>query len=156
MGDASYSFDVNLQLSDNAAAYTTDGYTQVNGADAVLDLGGNQSVTPAQQARMHAMCVIDVTAIDIASGDEVYRLKILGCNSSAFSSNVVSLAEITLGDGSTLVPNTQKDSVVGRYELPFVTEQANTKFQYVKMYVDVNGSSTSISFSAFVAVLPEP
>lgn len=156
MGDRSYSFDINLLLSDNAAAYTADGYTQVGGADAVLDLGGNQGVTPLQQARIDAMCIIDVTAIDIASTDELYRLKIMGCNISSFASNVVELASMQLGDGSTMVPNTQKDSVVGRYELPFCTEQANLKYEFIKMYVDVGGTSPSIAFQAFVAVLPEP
>lgn len=154
-GDRAYSFDANLLLSDNAAAYTADGYSQVAGADAVLDLGGNQGTTPLQQARIDAMCVIDVTAIDIASGNETYVLRILGCNLSSFASGVVELAAITLGKGASLVPATQADSVVGRYELPFCTEQANAKYQYVKMYVDTGGTSPSISFQAFVAVLPE-
>lgn len=156
MGDRSYSFDANLILSDNAAAYTADGYAQVGGADAILDLGGNQGTSPTQQARIDAACVIDVTAIDIASGNETYVLRMLGCNTSGFASNVVELAAITLGKGASLIPATQKDSVVGRYELLFATEQANTKFQYLKMYVDVGGTTPSISFQAFVSVLPEP
>lgn len=156
MGDRTYSFDINLLLSDNAAAYTADGYTQVSGADAVLDLGGNQGTTPTQQARMDAMCVIDVTAIDIASGNETYVLRILGCNTSGFASAVRELAAITLGKGSALVPATQADSIIGRYELPFATEQANVKYEFLKMYVDVGGTTPSIAFQAFVAVLPEP
>lgn len=156
MGDRSYNFDVELQLSDNAAAYTADGYSQKGGAMAVIDFGGNQGTSPVQQARIDAMCIIDVTAIDIASTDEVYRLKILGSNDPAFASGVRSLAEMTLGDGSTMVPNTQADSGVGRYELPFCTEQDDTKYQYVALYVDVAGSTTSIAFHAFVSVLPYP
>lgn len=156
MGDRTYSFDVNLLLSDNAAAYTADGYAQVGGADAVLDLGGNQGVTPTQQARIDAMCVIDVTAIDIASNDETYVLRILGCNTAGFASAVRELAAITLGKGSVLVPATQSNGIVGRYELPFCTEQVNTKYEFVKLYVDVGGTTPSIAFQAFVAVLPEP
>lgn len=153
-GDRTYSFDANMVLSDNAAAYTADGYTQVGGADAVIDLGGNQSVTPVQQARIDAMCVIDVTAITV-SGTQLHRLQIMGCNNSNFASGVVELASIMLGKGSSMTPNTQADSVVGRYELPFTNEQANTKYQYIKMYMD-GANSPSISFYAFVAVLPEP
>lgn len=155
MGDRTYSFDVNLQLSDNAAAYTVDGYSQVGGADKVLDLGGNQAVTPTQQARIDAMCIIDVTAIDIASNDEVYRLKILGCNTAGFASGVAELAEICFGKGSVQVPATQSDATTGRIELPFCTERFNTKYQFVKLYIDVSGTTPSISFLAFVAVLPE-
>jgi hypothetical protein len=156
MGDRTYSFDANLQLSDNAAAYTADGYAQVGGADALLDLGGNQGTTPTQQARIDAVAVIDVTAIDVASGNETYVLRILGCNTAAFASNVVELAAITLGKGASLIPATQKDSVVGRYELPFCTEQANNKYEFAKLFVDVGGTTPSIAFQAFVAVLMEP
>lgn len=156
MGDRTYSFDANLLLSDNAAPYTVDGYSQVGGADAILDMGGNQNVTPAQQARIDAVLVIDVTAIDIASGDETYRLKVLGCNDPAFGANVVQLGELCLGKGASLVPATQKDSVVGRYELLFSTEQANVKYEWVKFFIDVGGTTPSISLQAFVAVLPEP
>lgn len=156
MGDRSYSFDANLVLSDNAAAYTADGYAQVGGADAVLDLGGNQGVTPAQQARIDAVAVIDITAIDLTSSNETYVFRMLGCNTAAFASNVVELASITLGKGASLVPATQKDSVVGQYELFFCTEQASLKYQFVKLYNDVGGTTPSISFSAYVAVLPEP
>lgn len=156
MGDRTYSFDANLLLADNAAAYTVDGYSQVGGADGILDLGGNQNVTPAQQARIDAVLVIDVTAIDIASGDETYRLKVLACNDPAFASSVVQVGELCLGKGSALIPATQKDSVIGRYELLFCTEQANVKYEWVKFFIDVGGTTPSISLQAFVAVLPEP
>lgn len=155
MGDRTYSFDINLLLSDNAAAYTVDGYAQVGGADAILDLGGNQGVTPAQQARMDAACVIDVTAIDVASGDELYRLKLLGANAATFLAPR-GLGEMTLGKGTAKVPSSTLDDGTGRYELMFATEQANTKYQFFKLYVDVAGTTPSISFQAFVAVLPEP
>ena len=156
MGDRTYSFDANLLLSDNAAAYVADGYTQVGGADAVLDLGGNQGVSPLQQARIDAVCVIDVTAIDVASGNETYSLRVLGCNSSGFASNVAELAAITIGKGSALVPTTQSDATTGRIELPFCTERFNQKYEFVKLYVDVGGTTPSINLLAFVAVLPEP
>lgn len=153
MGDRTYSFDANLQLSDNAAAYTADGYAQVAGADAILDLGGNQGVTPAQQARIDAMLVIDVTAIDVASADEVYRIKVLGGNLATMLATRV-LAEMTLGKGTAKVPSSTLDDATGRYELPFCTEQDDVKYEFVKLYIDVAGTTPSISFQAFVAVLP--
>lgn len=155
MGDRTYSFDINAVLSDGATAQTADGFMQNAAADGIMDLGGRQSTTPAQQARIDAMLVIDVTAIDIASGDERYRFKLLGCNSSAFASGVTELCSIELGKGSAGVPTTQGDSVVGRYEVGFTNEQANTKFEFIKLFMDVGGTTPSITAKAFVAVLPE-
>lgn len=156
MNSRSYSFDANMLLSDGAAAVSASGYAQVGGVDALLDLGGRQGVTPAQQARIDAMLVIDVSAIDITSTDERYRLKVMGCNASNFSANVVELASIGLGKGSAGTPNTQADSAVGRYELPFTNEQNGTPYEFIKLYVEETGTTPSITFTAFVAVLPEP
>lgn len=156
-GDRAYSFDINLQLSDGIAAIVADGYAQVGGADGLIDLGGNQAVTPRQQARVDAYCVIDVTAIDISSTDELYFLKVMGSNDSTFAApNVITLAAIQLGTGANMVPATQLNSVVGRYEIGFTNEQANVKYQYIKLFVDTAGTSPSITFKAFVAVEPEP
>lgn len=157
MGDRNYSFDANLLLADGVAAITVDGYSQNAGADGIIDFGGNQSVTPAQQARIDCMLVIDVQALEIDSSNELYRLKVLGCNVSSFASGVKVLSEMTLGKGSAKVPTTGADDTPGRYELPFCTEQDDVKYQYVKLYVDVAGTIvTGIDFTAFVAVLPEP
>lgn len=156
MGDRTYSFDINLVLSDNSVAYTATGYAQANGADAVLDLGGNQNVTPVQQARMDGMLVVDVTAITLGTAN-LHRLLLVGSNDPNFGAgNVVSLAGIELGKGTALDVTNGKDSVVGRYEVPFCTEQANVKYEYVKLQNSISGATASISYSAFVAVLPEP
>jgi hypothetical protein len=155
MGDRTYSFDANLLLADGAAAITADGYTQVASSTATLNLGGNQSTTPTQQARLDAVAVIEVSAIDIASTNEIYRIKILGSNDVDWGSgNIVELAALELGYGAARVPATLKDSVVGEYELFFSTEQAGTKYQYIRQYVDVSGTSPSITHKSYVAVLP--
>jgi len=156
MGDRSYSFDANLLLADGAAAQTASGYAQVGGADGILDLGGNQGVTPKQQARIDAVLVGMISAIDISSGNETYKLKMLGCNAANFAANVQCLASLELGKGASLVPATQVDAAPGMFELPFSTEQFNTKYEYVKLYLELGGTSPSIQLQAYVAVLPEP
>lgn len=157
MGDRTYSFDANLQLSDGSAANTASGFAQVGGVDAILDLGGNQGVTPTQQARMDGVVVIDVNALDIASGDERYTFKLLGSNDSNFGvGNVAELAGLSIGKGTSGTPATLTDGVVGRYELLFCSEQASVKYQYVKLYVSIAGTTPTITFIAFIAVLPEP
>lgn len=154
--DRTYSFDANLQFSDNAAAYTANGYLQSGGADGVIDLGGNQGTSPTQQARIDAMAIFDVTAIDIASANERYTFKILLCNDPAFASSVFEAAAITLGKGSAGTPTTLGDSVIGRYELGFTNQVAGTIYEYMKVYLIVAGTTPSISVLGFVAVLPEP
>lgn len=155
-GDRTYSFDANMLLSDGAAAYTASGYAQNGGIDGILDLGGNQGVTPLQQARMDAVLVMDITAIDIASGNETYKLKVMGSNTAAFLTATANLSSIELGKGASLVPATQSDSVVGRVEQLFTTERTNTKYEFIKLYNELGGTTPSITYTAFVAVLPEP
>lgn len=162
MGDRTYSFDANLLLSDNAAAYTATGFAQVAGADGIIDLGGNQGVTPAQQARMDGMLVIDVTALDGTTTDEAYRLLLLGSLVSAFTAGTIQvLAEIELAGGvlSVLGPGAAgvtKTATAGRYEVPFSSEQNNVKYEFGKLFHVLTGTTPSISYQAFVAVLPEP
>lgn len=155
-GDRTYSFDINLLLSDNAAAYTATGFSQVGGADAILDLGGNQGVTPTQQARLDAVVVIDITAIDVSSGNETYKIKVIGSNTAAFATATANLSGYELGKGTSLLPATQSDTIVGRLELLFTTERFNTKYEFIKLYNEIGGTTPSISYQAFAAVLPEP
>lgn len=153
--DRTYSFDANNVLSDNAAAYTANGYLQAGGTQAILDLGGNQGTSPAQQARIDAMCIFDVTAIDVASTNERYRLLVLVSNDPAMA-NSHCAAALELGDGPTGTPATQEDSVIGRYEIGFTNQVAGTIYQYVSVYLIVSGTTPSISILSFIAVLPEP
>ena len=161
MGDRTYSFDANLQLSDGAT-YTATGFAQVGGVNAIIDLGGNQSVTPVQQARMDAVCVLDITALDAVTTDEAYRFILLGSNSAAFAAGTIQcLGELELAAGVLSVlgsgaAGTQITSTTGRYELLFATEQDDTKYQYIKLYMVLSGTTPSVTLSAFVAVLPEP
>lgn len=168
-GDRTYTPDANNILADNAAALTATGFAQAGGADGVVDLGGNQGVTVTlpsiadvssitpQQARIDAVLVVDVTAIDIASGNEVYNLILEGSNDPAWPAGSGQvLAAMQLGKGASRAGSVLKDSVIGRYELLFTNEQANVKYQYAKLYVVAGGTTPSIAFFAFIAVLGEP
>lgn len=155
--DRTYSFDANLLLADNAVAYTASGPSQVGGAAVVLDMGGNQGASPAQQARIDAVAVVDVTALKISSGNETYKLLINGSNDPNFgAANVVNLGAIELNAaGSDDAPNSMT-SVTGRYEIMFAMQVAGTNYEFLQMYLVLGGTTPSINISAFVAVLPEP
>jgi hypothetical protein len=173
-GDRTYSFDANMALSDGAAAITATGYAQYGGADGIVDLGGNQNVTitlpsiadvssiTPQQPRIDAVCVLDVTAVT-TTGTASEKVIIVGSNDPAFgaTSGTFQLGMMEFGAAASLDQVNGKvtaapNSVGGsRYEIPFTNEQNNVKYQYAKVYV-VIANSGSITFKAFVAVLPEP
>lgn len=165
-----YSFDANMLLSDNAAAYTASGYAQVGGADGVVDLGGNQGVTIAlpaiddtptytpQQARIDGYLIVDVTAIDISSGNETYQLDLMVSNDPAFAAgSPVCAGGIQLGKGASLRGAVaQKDSVIGRVEIGFTNNISGLLYQYAKLFVTAGGTTPSINILSFIAVTPEP
>jgi hypothetical protein len=172
-GDRTYSFDANMGLSDGVASYSANGYAQYAGADGIVDLGGNQGITitlpsiadvttiTPQQARIDAVCVIDVTAVTV-SGTALSKLILVGSNDPSFGANKVTQlgmmefgAAAALEQTNGLVTGTPPAVGGSRYEIPFTNEQNNVKYQYVKLFM-VFSNSGAITFKAFVAVLPEP
>ena len=154
--DRTYSFDANLLLSDNAAAYTASGFAQVGGQNAILDLGGNQGTSPVELARVDCVAVIDATAFDITSGNETYKMIALVSNDPNFGSGNVAMAgEIEIGKGTSLDGIDMADSVIGRYELMFSNQLAGQIYEYVALYLSIGGTTPSLNISAFLAVLPE-
>jgi hypothetical protein len=154
--DRTYTPDINLFFSDNAAAYTANGYTQVAAAQSIWDSGGNQGTSPTQQARIDAVAVCDVTALNIATGDEYYKIRVVGSTDPAFGAgNVVCLGGIDLAAANTNDIVNAKAAVIGRYEIMFSTNVAGALYEYVAVYVIVGGTGPSISIEGFFAVLPE-
>ncbi len=173
-GDRTYSVDANMFLSDGVAAVSATGYAQYAGADGIIDLGGNQNVTitlpsiadvtsiTPQQARIDAMLVVDVTAVT-TTGTASEKLILVGSNDPAFgaTSGSFQLGMMEFGAAASLDQVNGKATgtppAIGgsRYEIPFNIEKNNVKYEYLKLYV-VIANSGSITFKAFVAVLPEP
>lgn len=145
MGQRNYNYDLAMVLKD-AGLVAASAAAQVDSAAQILDLG---------VGRFEGTIVIDVTAIEIASNDEEYTLVLQGSNSATFASSVEILAMMNLGALELRtgdVGDFSVDSVVGRYELPFVNEQADTKYRYVRLYTVVSGTvATGINFTAFIA-----
>ena len=154
--DRTYTPDANLIFADGAAAQTASGVSQVGGVACTIDLGGNQSTTPAQQARHDVVAVIDVTAIKVTSSNETYKFLVNVSNDPAFGSgNVVNAGSIQVGfGGSTDVVN-GATSVTGRYEVMFSTNIAGSVYEYVQVYAVLGGTSPSITYDGFYAVIPE-
>ena len=131
-------------------SYTYDSSQVLKAAGLVAaDAGG--TIVPVGDGFYTGVAVIDVTAIEIASNDEVYRLWMQGSTSATFASDEQNLAGLQLG--ATEVNSTAIDSLVGRYELPFTNEQNGVTYPYVRLYADVTGTiATGINYSAYIGL----
>ena len=97
-----------------------------------------------------AFLVIDVTAVEIASGNEIYTISLEGSNVAAMSSGSVCLAKKVFGN--LVVPMDAALSAPGRYVVPFRNEEGGATFRYVRLSTLVAGTiATGINFSAFIA-----
>lgn len=142
MGQRQYNFDAQLEMKD-AGLIAADAAWQVNAANQILDVG---------DARFEAICIIDITAIEAAT-DELYELYIQGSSSATFASDIQTLAMMDFGLAAARVGDIT--TLVGRYELPFVNEQNDITYRYIRGYADVTGTiATGINFTAFAAVRP--
>jgi hypothetical protein len=143
----SYTYDADLEMKD----------TGLVAADAAWGVGGSAKVLDVGTGRFCGKCVMDISALEIASGDERYDLLIQGSNSAAFASDIVILAALPVGDGSTIGAayagsGVDVDDAAGRYVLPFTNERNNIYYRYVRGFTVVTGSiATGINFTAFVA-----
>ena len=122
----------------DAGLVAADAAGQVDSSDVIVDLGAGL---------VEGHLVVDVTALEIASNDESYKITLQGSSESDFASSIVDLAEITLGAQEVI--GGDQDSTVGRYQVPFRTEKNGTIWPYVRVYCDVSGTiATGINYSA--------
>lgn len=139
MSNVKYTFDANLELKD-AGLVAASAAAQVSSADKVVDLGAG---------RVHAVAVLDVSAVEVDSGNELYTIHIQGSNSASFASGIVDLASMEMGDAAALLGDT--DSAAARYELPFINDQGGTIYRYVRAYTVVAGTiATGINYTAWI------
>lgn len=139
--------DAALLLHDSASAVTADGLATVGGSAAagIVDLGATDFCGDA---------VFDVSACDVATGDENYELQLIGSNSSSFASGNVLLGVLMLGDATTLAGGTggiDTDKTTGRHVLTFRNRIGATVYRYVRLNNEIIAAGSSITFQAFVA-----
>jgi hypothetical protein len=130
--------DTLLQLKD-AGAIAASAAAQVGGSAKVLDLG---------TGFVKGNVMVDVTAMDVASGDEKYEIEVQLSSDSGFATGNVVAGELKLGD-STVAFGTV-DSVIGRYMVPCTNEFGGTQYRYMRLYTRVGGTSPSINYVAYL------
>jgi hypothetical protein len=138
-----YTFDSDTELKDTSAAIAVSAAAQVGGADKVLDLGAG---------RMDGVVVIDVTALNVAAGDEAtvfFQLSDGGPTTALFEAgNWIAGASKIFGD--VTLNGSKVDSVIGHYELPVSNEINGTVYRYARLYTLI-AAAGSLTYRAFLA-----
>jgi hypothetical protein len=106
----------------------------------ILDLG---------DGFMDADLVLDVTALEVAGGDEIYTISLEGSNVAGMASGSVILAQTVMGNNPAPA---DADSGLGRHVVPFRNEFEGVNYRYVRLQTTIAGAiATGINFSAFLA-----
>jgi hypothetical protein len=137
-----YTFDALLEFKD-AGLVAASAAAQVDAAAKVVTLGTGV---------FKGVMVIDVTAIEVASGDESYKIAVELSDNSGFSSGTeFEKCALVLGDAT--IHGGDVDSAVGRYVLPFDNRAADgATYSYARIYTTVGGTvATGINYTAFAA-----
>lgn len=126
---------------DNALALKAAGLVAASADGSILDLGAGF---------VEGYIVIDVSAVEVATGDEIYTISLEGSNVAAMTSGSVCLAKKVFGN--LVVPMDAALSAAGRYVIPFTNAEAGTTYRYVRLSTLVAGTiATGINFAAFIA-----
>jgi hypothetical protein len=135
-----FTFDYEHRLKD-AGAIAASAAAQVGGADKIVDLGAG---------RVDARVIVDITAVEVDTGNEKYQLMVQFSTSPTFASGVWNGTALILGDSTQSLESA--DTVVGRRELPFTNEINGTVYRYMRMYTFVAGTiATGINYVANIA-----
>lgn len=133
-----FMFDYNLRMKD-AGLVGASAAAQVGGSNKIIDLG---------TGRVDARAIIDITACEVATGDEKYVLIVQGSSSASFASGIVNLGALPLGDSSVSLESADTGATERR-EIHFSNEVNGTTYRYVRIYTQVVGTvATGINYTA--------
>jgi hypothetical protein len=126
---------------DNSLSLKAAGLLTTSTDGSILDLGAGL---------VDGYLVIDLSACEVATGDEIYTVSLEGSNVAAMSSGSVCLAKKVFGN--LVVPMDAALSAANRYVVPFRNEEGGTTYRYVRLSTVVAGTiATGINFAAFIA-----
>jgi len=129
--------------------FTYDASLSLKSAGLVAASAAESTILDIGAGLVDGLLVLDVTALEVASTDEIYTVCLEGSNVAAMSSGSVCLARIELGNAGAPA---DADTATGRFVVPFRNEQNGELFRYVRIYTKVAGTvATGINFSAFIA-----
>jgi hypothetical protein len=135
----------NARIFDNATNMKDAGLVAASAAATVsavakiLDLG---------TGLMEGQVIVDIAAIEVATGDESYRIEVQLSNSSSFASGIVHSAILHVGDSTVTFESA--DSAIGRYIVPVRNAKNGVLYRYMRIYTRVAGTvATGVNYEAF-------
>jgi hypothetical protein len=135
-------FDADLEFKD-AGLVASSAAAQVDSENQIVDLG---------TGLFRGMMIIDVSALEIASDDEIYDIVLQLSSDSDFGTagNIVEAAQLNLSAKEVKRTDCDADDSTGRYKLYFDNEHDGTYYQYARLYTAVSGTvATGINYSAY-------
>lgn len=133
--------------------YVVDSNMQLKAAALVAASAAGSLILNVGDAFMKGAVVIDVTALEIGTGDEFYTIILQGSPDAAFGTagNIVELCQINLGAKSPRLSDADKDDTTGRFILRFQNEYNGAIYPYLRIYTKVAGTiATGINYEAHV------
>lgn len=135
-------FDANMEFKD-AGLVAASAVATVDDAAKVVYLGSGH---------FKGCMIIDVSALEIASNDEIYDIVVVGCADSAGTTKTTTaeLAALNLSAAEVKRTDCNKDDSTGRYKLYFDNENDGTYYPYAYIYTVVAGAvATGINYTAY-------
>lgn len=135
-------FDADLEFKD-AGLVASSAAAQVDSENKIVDLG-----TGLFRGKM----IIDVSALEIASNDELYDIVVQLSSDSDFgtATNIVEAAQLNLSAAEVKRTDCNQDDSTGIYKLYFDNEFDGTYYRYARLYTVVGGTiATGINYSAY-------
>ena len=136
-------------MANQYSQFTFDGDLELKVAGLVASTTTEATVIDLGEGLVSGNLVIDVSAVEVASTNEIYLLCLEGSTVSGMASGSVCLAQIEMGNATAPA---DADTGTGRFVVPFRNEQNGVLYRYVRLYTEVAGTiATGINYSAFIA-----
>lgn len=137
-------FDSDMEFKD-AGLVASSAAAEVDSAAQVIDVG---------TGLFRGQMIIDVSALEIATNDEIYDIVIQGSTVAAFATDtaIVELAALNLSAKEVKRTDCNKDDAAGRFKILFDNENNATYYRYIRIYTIVAGTIASgINYTAYCA-----
>jgi hypothetical protein len=119
----------------DSGAVTSSGYGEVDAAAKIVNLGSGL---------VRGNLIIEVAAMALQDNDELYQLHLMGGDDSSFT-NTVALSTVEIGCKE--VTESNLDSKLGRYVVPFENQKNGVIYPYVRIRHAISGTTPSINYT---------
>ena len=138
--------DINTKMKD-AGLIAADARWQVSAANQILDLSQGGGSVGVIKGNLH----LELTALEIASNDELFKIHFQVSSSATFASVIYSTLIIEWGALEVLTGGQDTDTAIGHYVFPVTNVFGGTAYRYASGYTDVGGTiATGFNFDAWL------